>query len=177
MKGLNFKKILCSMLLVALICQMGVSSVVAETNDIKPVEHEVVEETVDEEVPVEISTTENFYYISDLDYVSENRWSYSSWGEIKKDTNIDGVEIKANDYMALVEKDIVACKPNKLDAVKVCLDKLVDEDSELITLLVGEDVVDEEVEEIESYIEDNFDAEVDIIEGKQPVYSFIIGVE
>ncbi len=35
-----------------------------------------------------------------------------------KDTNIDGVEIKANDYMALVEKDIVACKPNKLDAVK-----------------------------------------------------------
>ena len=36
---------------------------------------------------------------------------------------------------------------------------------------------DEEVEEIESYIEDNFDAEVDIIEGKQPVYSFIIGVE
>ncbi len=35
-----------------------------------------------------------------------------------KDTNIDGVEIKANDYMALVEKDIVACKPNKLDALK-----------------------------------------------------------
>ncbi len=61
--------------------------------------------------------------------------------------------------------------------LKVCLEKLVDEDSELITLLVGEDVVDEEVEEIESYIEDNFDAEVDIIEGKQPVYSFIIGVE
>ena len=70
-----------------------------------------------------------------------------------------------------------SCKPNKLDALKVCLEKLVDEDSELITLLVGEDVVDEEVEEIESYIEDNFDAEVDIIEGKQPVYSFIIGVE
>ena len=69
MKGLNFKKILCSMLLVALICQMGVSSVVAETNDIKPVEHEVVEETVDEEVPVEISTTENFYYISDANFL------------------------------------------------------------------------------------------------------------
>ena len=79
--------------------------------------------------------------------------------------------------MALVEKDIVACKANKLDAVKVCLDQLVDEDSELITLLVGEDVVDEEVEEVESYIEDNFDTEVDVIEGKQPVYSFIIGVE
>ena len=64
---------------------------------------------------------------------------------------------------------------NKLN--EAFIEKLVDEDSELITLLVGEDVVDEEVEEIESYIEDNFDAEVDIIEGKQPVYSFIIGVE
>lgn len=94
-----------------------------------------------------------------------------------KDTNIDGVEIKANDYMALVEKDIVACVDNKLDALKVCLDKLIDEDSELVTLIVGEDVNDEEVEEIESYIEDNFEAELELIEGKQPVYSFIIGVE
>lgn len=94
-----------------------------------------------------------------------------------KDTNIDGVEIKANDYMALVEKDIVDCKPNKLEALKVCLNKLVDDESELITLLVGEDVVDEEVEEVESYIEDNFEAELEIINGKQPVYSFIVGVE
>lgn len=94
-----------------------------------------------------------------------------------KDTNIDGVEIKANDYMALVEKDIVDCKPNKLEALKVCLSKLVDDESELITLLVGEDVVDEEVEEIESYIEDNFEAELEVINGKQPVYSFIVGVE
>lgn len=94
-----------------------------------------------------------------------------------KDTNIDGVEIKANDYMALVEKEIVACKDNKLKALKVCLENLVDEDSELITLIVGEDVVDEEVEEIESYIEDNYDAELEVIQGKQPVYSFIIGVE
>lgn len=94
-----------------------------------------------------------------------------------KDTNIDGVEIKANDYMALVEKDIVDCKPNKLEALKVCLSRLVDDESELITLLVGEDVVDEEVEEIESYIEDNFEAELEVINGKQPVYSFIVGVE
>lgn len=94
-----------------------------------------------------------------------------------KDTNIDGVEIKANDYMAICEKDIVACKDSKLKALKVTLDKLVDEDSELITLIVGEDVVDEDVEEVESYVEDNFDAELEIINGKQPVYSFIIGVE
>ena len=94
-----------------------------------------------------------------------------------KDTNIDGVEIKANDYMALVEKDIVACKDNKLKALKVVLEKLVDEDAELITLIYGEDVNDDDIEEIESFVEDNFEAELEVVNGKQPVYSFIVGVE
>ena len=94
-----------------------------------------------------------------------------------KDTNIDGVEIKANDYMALVEKDIVACKDNKLKALKVVLEKPVDEDAELITLIYGEDVNDDDIEEIESFVEDNFEAELEVVNGKQPVYSFIVGVE
>ena len=83
-----------------------------------------------------------------------------------KDTNIDGVEIKANDYMALVEKDIVACKDNKLKALKVVLEKLVDEDAELITLIYGEDVNDDDIEEIESFVEDNFEAELEVVNGK-----------
>lgn len=94
-----------------------------------------------------------------------------------KDTNIDGVEIKANNYMALCEKEITACVPNKLDALKATLEQLVDEDSEIITLIYGEDVTEEEVEEIETYVEDNFDAELELVDGKQPVYSFILGVE
>ena len=94
-----------------------------------------------------------------------------------KDTNIDGVEIKANDYMALVEKNIVACLGDKLSALKVVLEKLVDEDAELITLIYGEDVNDDDIEEIESFVEDNFEAELEVINGKQPVYSFIVGVE
>jgi len=94
-----------------------------------------------------------------------------------KDTNIDGVEIKANQYMALCEKEITACVPSKIDALKATLDQLVDEDSEIITLIYGEDVSEEEVEEVEAYVEDTFDAELECINGKQPVYSFIIGVE
>lgn len=94
-----------------------------------------------------------------------------------KDTVIDGVEIKANDYMALVEKNIVACKDNRLKALKVVLENLIDDDSELITLIYGEDVNDEDIEEIESFVEDNFEVELEVINGKQPVYSFIIGVE
>ena len=94
-----------------------------------------------------------------------------------KDTNIDGVDIYANQYMSLCEKVITACVPNKLDALKETLKGLVDEDSELITLICGEDVTEEEKEEAEAFIEDNFDAEVEIVDGLQPVYSFIVGVE
>ena len=55
--------------------------------------------------------------------------------------------------------------------------KLVDEDAELITLIYGEDVNDDDIEEIESFVEDNFEAELEVVNGKQPVYSFIVGVE
>lgn len=94
-----------------------------------------------------------------------------------KDTNIDGVDIKANQYMALCEKEITACVPNKIDALKETLNGLVDDNSEIITLIYGEDVTEEEIAEVESFIEDNFEAELECVNGAQPVYSFIVGVE
>ncbi len=94
-----------------------------------------------------------------------------------KDTNIDGVDIKANDYMAMVEKSIVACVPNKVEACKETLNHLMSEDDEIITLIAGEDVSDEELKEVEAFVEENSDAELEVRVGKQPVYSFIIGVE
>lgn len=94
-----------------------------------------------------------------------------------KDTNIDGVDIKANDYMALVEKKIIACIPDKLEACRLALQTMIDDDSEIVTIIAGEDVTSEELDAMVSYIEDQFDVEVEAHEGKQPVYSFILGVE
>ena len=95
-----------------------------------------------------------------------------------KDTTIDGLEIKANNYMALCNKKIVACVPNKIDALKKALEGLVDDDSEVITIICGEDVTEEEKEAAKSYLEENFeDCELEMNDGGQPVYSFIIGVE
>lgn len=94
-----------------------------------------------------------------------------------KDTTFDGLTINANDYMGILEKDIIVSEPGKLDVTKKLLDALVDEDSELVTLIVGEDVSEEEQGEIEAYIEDHFDAECETVNGGQPVYSFFIGVE
>ncbi len=94
-----------------------------------------------------------------------------------KDTNIDGIDIKANEYMALVEKDIIECCPNRQDAIKKVIDKLIEEDSEIVTLIAGEDVQEEDLDDIVSYIEEHYEVEVEATMGLQPVYSYIVGVE
>ena len=68
--------------------------------------------------------------------------------------------------------------PDKLEALKNVLSNLVDEDSEIVTLICGEDVTEEEQEAARSFIEENYeDVECEVHVGKQPVYSFIVGVE
>lgn len=95
-----------------------------------------------------------------------------------RDTNVDGVEVKANQYMALCNKEIKACVPGKIEALKKSLEGLVDDDSEIITLICGDDVTADEKKEAEDYIGATYeDCELEVIDGKQPVYSFIIGVE
>ncbi|MBP3399661.1 MAG: DAK2 domain-containing protein [Erysipelotrichaceae bacterium] len=94
-----------------------------------------------------------------------------------KDTTYEGLEIKEGDYMGMFEKSIIVAVPDKMQAVKALVDQMIDEDSEIVTVVAGEDATEEEVEELVVYIEDNYDAEVDLHQGDQPVYSFVLGVE
>lgn len=94
-----------------------------------------------------------------------------------KDTSIDGREIKEGDYMGLFNKDIILTNRDKVEATCELLTKMIDEDSEMVTLIYGEDATEEEVSKVQGYIEDNFDVDIDVQDGKQPVYSFIIGIE
>ena len=94
-----------------------------------------------------------------------------------KDTVIDGKEIKEGDYMGLFNKDIILTNRDKVSATCELLTKMIDEDSEMVTLIYGEDASDEEVSKVEHYIEETFDVDIDVQDGKQPVYSFIIGIE
>ena len=94
-----------------------------------------------------------------------------------KDTSIDGKEIHAGDYMGLFDKEIVVIEKDKMTASKKLIEMMMDEDSEIVTLLKGEDASEEESDELTSYIEDNYDVDVDVQDGGQPVYSFVIGVE
>ena len=107
-----------------------------------------------------------------IDHVKSGEVTYAI-----KDTTYEGLEIKKDEYMGIFGKAIVVSDPDMMASTKALLDKMLDEDSELVTLIYGYTATLEQAEEIAEYIEDTSDAEVEIHEGNQPVYSFIIGVE
>lgn len=105
---------------------------------------------------------------------------HTKTGEITyaiKDTTFDDVQIKQGDYMGIVGKSIIISSADKMIALKATVDAMLDDESELLTLIRGKEATDEEVTAIKTYVTENYDVEVDLIEGLQPVYSFIIGVE
>lgn len=107
-----------------------------------------------------------------IDHVKSGEVTYAI-----KDTTYEGLEIKKDEYMGIFGKAIVVSDPDMMASTKALLDKMLDDDSELVTLIYGDTATLEQAEEIAEYIEDTSDAEVEIHEGNQPVYSFIIGVE
>jgi len=94
-----------------------------------------------------------------------------------KDTNINGIEIKENHFMGLNGKNIVTCKEDKVDATITLLETMIDEDSEIVTLIAGEDAKEHETKQIVDYLNDKYTVEIEVKQGMQPVYSYIIGVE
>ncbi|WP_373749846.1 DAK2 domain-containing protein [Jeotgalibaca porci] len=95
-----------------------------------------------------------------------------------RDTEIDGVEIKTDDFMGIVDGKIVLSQPGRKEVVLATLRKMIDEDSEIITLIYGEGTDLAECEEISATISEEYsDIEVEIQEGNQPVYSYLMSVE
>lgn len=95
-----------------------------------------------------------------------------------RDTEIDGVEIKTDDFMGIVDGKIVLSQPGRKEAVLATLRKMIDEDSEIITLIYGEGTDLAECEEISATMSEEYsDIEVEIQEGNQPVYSYLMSVE
>ena len=67
--------------------------------------------------------------------------------------------------------------PDRLEVTKKLLDQMVDEETEIVTLIAGEGADEEEAEVLRAYVEEKGDIEVEVQFGKQPVYSWIIAVE
>lgn len=94
-----------------------------------------------------------------------------------KDTMFENMEIKAGQYMGIAAKKIIVSTENHQEALEKTVETLVSDDSEIITAIVGENGDQELIETLSEKWEDEFDVEVEVIQGDQPVYSYIIGVE
>ena len=95
-----------------------------------------------------------------------------------RDTAIDGVSISKDDYMGIIEGKIKIAKPSREEVTVETLRQMISEDSEIVTIILGEDAELAEAENIAAAIEADFeDVEVEIHEGNQPVYPYILSVE
>ncbi len=95
-----------------------------------------------------------------------------------RDTNIDGIAISKDDYMGISEGKIVISEKDCQKTALNLLDKMLDDDSEILTILYGEDIEEEDVTALRDYVEEHYeDVEVEVHNGKQPLYSYIFSIE
>ena len=95
-----------------------------------------------------------------------------------RDTNIDGFEIANGDIMGIGDVGMLAVGKSKEDTTVEALEKLIDENSELVTVYYGEDISEEEANILVDKIESKFEGiELDLQYGGQAVYYYIISVE
>ena len=95
-----------------------------------------------------------------------------------RDTTIDGQEIKKNDYLGIVDGKIVETNPDLEETAIRMSKKTLDEDSEIVTILYGEDGTEETAQAIKAAVEEVDDElDIQIYEGGQPVYPYLISVE
>lgn len=122
----------------------------------------------------EADLEENLQTMEDMvDSIQSGQITYSI-----RDTDIDGVSIKKDDFMGIINNKIEVSNPDLSQALAQTLLRMCDEDSEIATILVGEDGDMDLVEEILEKINDTYpDLEFEIIQTDQPVYHYIMSVE
>ncbi|HEQ4641672.1 TPA: DAK2 domain-containing protein [Streptococcus pyogenes] len=95
-----------------------------------------------------------------------------------RDTTIDGLEIHENDFLGMVDGKIIVSNPDMEATLKVAFEKMIDEDSEIVTIFVGEEGDQDLAEELAGYLGETYEhVEVEIHQGDQPVYPYLMSVE
>lgn len=94
------------------------------------------------------------------------------------DTTIDGLDIHENDFLGMVDGSIVVSNPDMAATLKTTFDHMIDEDSEIVTIFIGEDGSSEVAQGLADYLEETYeDIEVELHQGDQPVYPYLMSVE
>ncbi len=95
-----------------------------------------------------------------------------------RNTNIDGMEIREGDIMGIGDSGMLAVEQDVETAVLKTLERMVDEESELISVYFGADVEEADAEALLEQIEEAYpDCEVELNNGGQPVYYYLLSVE
>lgn len=95
-----------------------------------------------------------------------------------KDTTINGLEVKKDNFMGIVGKQIVCTTKDLFDTAKKLLETMIDDAASLVTIFYGEGATDAVIERLRDYTYEAYrGVDFDFREGNQPVYSFIVGVE
>jgi dihydroxyacetone kinase-like predicted kinase len=94
-----------------------------------------------------------------------------------RNTNIDGMEIHEGDIMGIGDSGMLAVGQNVNETVLETLKRMVDE-SELISVYFGEDVTEEDAEALVEKVQTAFpNCEVELNDGGQPIYYYLLSVE
>jgi len=95
-----------------------------------------------------------------------------------RDTEINGVNIKNGDFIGITKGEIKVSTPTRLETAIALLNDMVDMDREIITIFYGNDADEDELDNIVAHAKKlNPDIEVETIEGKQDIYTYIFAVE
>ncbi|HHC5691574.1 TPA: fatty acid kinase catalytic subunit FakA [Staphylococcus aureus] len=95
-----------------------------------------------------------------------------------RDTKIDGVEIKKDAFMGLIEDKIVSSQSDQLTTVTELFNEMLAEDSEILTVIIGQDAEQAVTDNMINWIEEQYpDVEVEVHEGGQPIYQYFFSVE
>ncbi len=95
-----------------------------------------------------------------------------------RDTEIDGKTIKQNDFMGIGDKSILSVGTDLKATTLEMVDAMVDEDSAIVSIYFGSDSDEDSANELASAIEEKYpDVEVEVNDGGQPIYYYVISVE
>ncbi|HFF2408692.1 TPA: fatty acid kinase catalytic subunit FakA [Staphylococcus aureus] len=95
-----------------------------------------------------------------------------------RDTKIDGVEIKKDAFIGLIEDKIVSSQSDQLTTVTELLNEMLADDSEILTVIIGQDAEQAVTDNMINWIEEQYpDVEVEVHEGGQPIYQYFFSVE
>jgi uncharacterized protein len=95
-----------------------------------------------------------------------------------RDSEFQGLKIKENDWMGILNGKIVSSTPTPAESAKTLLEKILKPSTEIVTIITGEGTSDDEVDALQVWLEDQFpDVEIDVVEGGQPLYKYIFAIE